>query len=236
MRCLNCGWDNNPNDHKCLKCGQLLSKGISRTENDSEPTDLKGNESRPTVLSANTNKLEPKPTVIFSSPNNGSDQSAPDKRATVIFQSGAPSANEGTSENSSSTIIIECPFCGYPASQGVCPNCGKNKNRNTVMQTRGRNVPVAAGCSLTIIPEYNESFEPKRLEYQGEQITLNRSNTEPANLSITSKIQAELTYEDGKWFISDKSEYETTYIQVQGKMELKPGDIILLGDRRFKFE
>ena len=74
------------------------------------------------------------------------------------------------------------------------------------------------------------------MEYGGKSIILNRENTEVSNRTITSKEQAEIVFEDGHWYLLDRSELRTTFIQANRKIEIIPDDIIVLGDRRFKFE
>lgn len=86
-----------------------------------------------------------------------------------------------------------------------------------------------------MIPHENEG-EYDSITYQGEQTVLNRANTEHNNMYITSKQQAVIVNENGKWYIEDKSELQTTYLYVSGKREIHSGDIILLGNRRFIFE
>ena len=74
------------------------------------------------------------------------------------------------------------------------------------------------------------------MEYEGKSIILNRENTEVSNRTITSKEQAEIVFEDGYWYLLDRSELRTTFIQANRKIEIIPDDIIVLGDRRFIFE
>ena len=74
------------------------------------------------------------------------------------------------------------------------------------------------------------------MEYEGKSIILNRENTEVSNRTITSKEQAEIVFEDGHWYLLDRSELRTTFIQANRKIDIIPDDIIVLGDRRFKFE
>ena len=64
---------------------------------------------------------------------------------------------------------------------------------------------------------------------------LNRDNTDPGNTTITSQVQAELVFEDGAWYICDKSAQQTTYVHAGRKTRLEKGDIIILGNRRFEF-
>ena len=82
----------------------------------------------------------------------------------------------------------------------------------------------------------DEQIEARVNRFEGDAVVLTRENTEPANRSITTKKQAELLCEDGKWFIANHSEWCSTALEVNRKMELQSGDIIILGDRRFLFE
>jgi uncharacterized Zn finger protein (UPF0148 family) len=90
-------------------------------------------------------------------------------------------------------------------------------------------------CTLTLIPDEKEPISAAVLSFSGEKIILNRANTEPGNITITSKEQGLLSCENKRWFIEDLSELKTTYLYVSEKTELKSGDIIVLGDRRFLF-
>lgn len=55
------------------------------------------------------------------------------------------------------------------------------------------------------------------MEYEGKSIILNRENTEVSNRTITSKEQAEIVFEDGHWYLLDRSELRTTFIQANRK-------------------
>ncbi|MDR0698438.1 MAG: hypothetical protein LBG28_04340, partial [Tannerella sp.] len=90
--------------------------------------------------------------------------------------------------------------------------------------------------TLTLIPDEKEPVAATVLSFSDKRIILNRANTEPGNITITSKEQALLSCENKRWFIEDRSELKTTYLYVSEKTELKPGDIIVLGDRRFLFD
>lgn len=81
--------------------------------------------------------------------------------------------------------------------------------------------------------ETNKDLDKKTFE--AASVVLNRQNTEPDNNSITSKQQAVISFEDGKWYIEDKSSFHTTFIRVTKKTMLEDGDILVLGNREFKF-
>ena len=138
---------------------------------------------------------------------------------------------------------IVCQECGKEIDMtcSFCPHCGVRVHRPTIRrqikniaETETEEIPLR--CSLTIIPEENENIPPEKIEYEGKSIILNRENTEVSNRTITSKEQAEIVFEDGHWYLLDRSELRTTFIQANRKIEIIADDIIVLGDRRFKFE
>ena len=91
-------------------------------------------------------------------------------------------------------------------------------------------------CSLTPVAWEDEVETPGQNRYSGSMIVLNRDNTDPGNNTITSKEQALLTFEDGAWYLEDRSSQQTTYLHVSRKMKLEDGDIVILGNRRFLFK
>lgn len=143
---------------------------------------------------------------------------------------------------------LNCPKCNHENRQDAfyCSHCGYELQRKEperqLRPDYGRKTitpwemqkPMCS-CRLTMIPNHNEEITTSPLSFSGEEILLNRSNTDADNLTITSKEQAVLTYENNKWYIQDKSEQRTTFVYTTEKIELKPGDIIVLGNRRFEF-
>lgn len=68
-----------------------------------------------------------------------------------------------------------------------------------------------------------------------ELVEFNRANLDADNRTITSKVQARVTFSDGKWHIIDCSEKKSTFIRVAEQHELKDGDILVIGNKRFIF-
>ncbi len=93
-----------------------------------------------------------------------------------------------------------------------------------------------AKCSLTPIRQYGEQGEIKKCLFKGDKNELNRANLDPENPTITSHSQALLSFENGKWYVEDKSSQNTTFIHVGNKHELQNGDILLMGNRMFVFK
>lgn len=220
-RCKNCGWPNNDTNVHCEKCSAPLEPGQS---------------SRP----------EWQQTVTESSSDN--------LRRTVSesqFLEGAESPSHGEAEVQGGQVT-NCPSCGYPVRGGisVCPDCGARLDASGIASeveatkeqaARGGTVnpwmlpKESACCTLKPVAWTGENIEHSPLSFSGETIILNRANTDPNNLSITKKEQAELTFENGEWYIADKSAQHTTYVLASNKIKLHKGDIIVLGNRLFEF-
>lgn len=215
MRCRNCGWENNLGALKCEKCNAPLSGSMV----DFHPPLDSGRQSPP------TEKLNE--TVREFSGNDDGHKRCICKVCDFPYDSGrdcCPHCGMGVDY----TIpLMECPRCHHMMRIGyACPFCGKH-------WTEPQN---SASCSLTPIAWEKEYRELESINFVGTTIVLNRANTEPNNNSITSKEQAILTYENGAWYIEDRSRLQTTYLYVAEKTKLKDGDTIILGNRKFTFK
>lgn len=81
-----------------------------------------------------------------------------------------------------------------------------------------------------------QSIDPIKIIYLDAPVPLNRAMLEPSNNTITSKVQAELEYVNGAWYLVNRSEKETTFILAKSPVMLQKGDIILMGNRKFRFD
>lgn len=234
MRCKNCGWDNPVGKSRCEKCNVPLSGSM-----------IDSDVSFPQHSSAEEVGFSPNKTVyeeeIFREDNRG-----PGKKCAKCGYPLRPGQKEcpecgAVAEPKKTEEKVYCPKCGQVLNPEVnfCPGCGYAVNgpkgekgdfgRKTVLPGR------RFRCSLTLIPEEKEHIEPQTLDFAGEEIILNRDNTEPDNNTITSQEQAVLIYENKKWYIQDRSSLKTTYVYAGDRVELHSGDIIVLGDRKFEF-
>ncbi|MBO4996267.1 MAG: zinc ribbon domain-containing protein [Muribaculaceae bacterium] len=228
MRCNNCGWVNADESAICVKCGNPLASanrpqyqpnvGMAQPAYDQsvpKPTErFDSREPRPTVLNVPGCAHEPKPTVV-NIPN-------------MHAESGNPAATSGADN---------CTSCGYPMlpNSSKCPNCGAPRQRLTIRPNMKGANHKQSGFKLVMLPEEEETFEPVELAFVQENVILNRANTDKGNMTITSREQALISRNGDKWFIDNRSDLGTTYIQVNSPIELHDGDVIVLGDRRFKF-
>lgn len=236
MRCNNCGWTNNPAGAvRCEKCNVILGGSV--------PSDKGANGSN-----GDTNNVE----------RNSSDHL---KKTLKTGASGLPyldSPDEISKNHSTSSINnfrLICRHCQYPLATGVkrCPNCKELVDYSGGEQGAGfQNLDSSAErdrkykqtvdpfaksqadfCTLSPVTSSQEPMQPNLKFF--ETTILNRANLSPDNYTITSKSQAELLFRDGKWYVKDMSEHQSTFIRREGEVELKDGDIIVFGNQRFKF-
>jgi hypothetical protein len=193
------------------------------------------------------NKISDDPKKINSSDK--LKKTKPGKQADYDFNNLSESSNK-KAENTINIAKDEiCPYCGYPNPAGIkgCLNedCDGHKQINSefvkpLSKRPGTKNPYTESkkikCFLKPISRKNEK-EFRQIEFTsvGNKITLNRSNLDPDNTTISSLKHAELTLKNGKWIIANKSSTNTTFICLRESYELKKGDILLLGDRLFKF-
>lgn len=223
MRCKNCGWPNEPDVSRCVKCNAPLSGSM---------VDL-GRQ-----VSSNEISEEPLKTTLRESSSNGGAQYNPENvcgNANTCPKCGYP-VTSGMST---------CPMCQSPLSVG-----SNNEQRPFNKPNHGGGRPNAQGgtinpwetptedsfCTLKRIPWQNEHVQYEPVSYSGQSIVLNRANTDSNNNSITSHIQAIISHENGEWYIEDKSALKTTLVRVDRKMKLEDSDIIVLGNRMFEFK
>lgn len=152
--------------------------------------------------------------------SNGQPQSGPIQRRPTKMDSGEP---EQVSQSSSGNQQKEMRH-----------HAGSAKFSGTINPYM-MNIEEEPVFTLRPLKREKERNEPETVELEGKEVVLSRDNTEPGNQSITSKEQALVRCENGKWTITDRSEQHTTFVCPKLPVELKDGDIILLGNRLFEF-
>lgn len=234
MRCKNCSWPNRPGATTCSKCNSPL------TDTPSQPAD---------TFDAD------KTALIDNTPADATPRGETPLRGTVIETDAVSDRSESAPAN--------CPKCQYPVRPDAvkCPNCGTvlsnaaphanegYRRQSTVgifdglsQQSTALNGTVNPMTQI-VVPEFSLTLQPRdgehlteaTREFTGDDVTLNRANTEPGNNTITSREQARITFEDGRWYIEDRSAYKTTFVQAGRRTELRNGDVILMGSRMAVF-
>ena len=229
MRCKNCGWTNEENVVRCVKCNAPLQGSMIDSNRQNAVNSSSNSEDNPksTLREVGQNPY----------PNPYSDD------------------NEQKCPNCNYSIAIgmkECPMCHTQLVQPQTDNRQGQKNNRANYERRQFN-PQQNGFrpggtinnwaipsnetffTLKRIPWDGEAVKYEPVSYSGQSNILNRSNTDPNNNSITSREQAVITFENGKWYLVNRSDYKTTFIRADRKLKLEDGDVIVLGNRMFEF-
>jgi len=112
---------------------------------------------------------------------------------------------------------------------------GGNRNVGGTINPWSRPQGNDGFCQLKRIPWQNENVNYDPISYSGNEIILNRANTDPNNNSITSKEQAVIVRDGDDWYLEDRSAQQTTLIRAGRPIKLEDGDIIVMGNRMFEF-
>lgn len=240
MRCKNCGWENADGQTTCEKCHSSLGDAVSANKNTTPVSErMKSTVAERVVFDENLTGSGPKTCPKCGYPISDNSTSCPNCDYELVV---APTAKQ----------TISCAACGAKIDSNAkfCSSCGCPINPNsesprkiqrsamgTVMGGPVSGLAFAKQfCTLKPIAWSGEDVNYNPITYSGDTIILNRANTDANNNSITSREQAVLTYEDGEWYIENRSELRTTFIRVNGRVKLNSGDIIVLGNREFEFK
>ncbi|WP_225000319.1 FHA domain-containing protein [Cesiribacter sp. SM1] len=103
------------------------------------------------------------------------------------------------------------------------------------VHTVRRIVPDPNTCCLVAI-SLDEEKELRKIDLQEDPVQLDRNLLDPGNSSISRSGHATIYEKNGKWYVENLTALKTTFIQVNGPVELTDGDVLLMGDSLFKFK
>ena len=231
MRWQFCGFENPSGSTVCSKCNHPLIGGAGNM-NSTIREEVAAHEQKTQLKSADYNRT----------PSDGSSSFNP--KATM--RESAQSVENEPLDNK----VYQCDECGYELDEvnGICPSCGKQhgkveeqlmtpdfkKTKRPQHRSRFHTEEKGVNFNLSLVSDDGERLFTTN--YVGEEVVLNRDNTEKDNATITSQKQATVKYVDGEWMIVDNSEMKSTFVQASHPIKLNHGDYILLGDRIFRFE
>lgn len=247
MRCKNCGWPNKPNETTCVKCHTPL---IEDEDDINVVQPNNGGGSNDANLGKTVFEED-----IFGGKQNSSNGNQQDYAETVSEDVEEPTKPCPKCGYPLRPGTEKCPNCKFQISGSARTAYQQEEVKKPVSTRRPTRMDSGNGSTpyrgtvnpymmnMDLDPSFvlkplkraNERHELDEREYEGKNVSLNRSNTEENNASITSREQAVISNVDGHWYIEDKSDQKTTFVQAASKIELHDGDLILLGNRLFEF-
>lgn len=255
MRCPKCGWPNKPQERNCSKCGAVLEStdnaGNYNPESQNSPIagtvreDMIGRQNSGWDYIDNSNDIEQQAVAKVCSkcgyplrdgavkcPNCNFDVSH-NIACTIPENKVNPEPSKNVNIQRHPTRIVNDGGMGHFEQDN---NNSTNRTRRATVNPYLQQIMQAPGFTLQPIRKIKEKQDPEPKEFEGEEVVLNRFNTDPNNETITSQKQAVISHIKGHWFIEDFSDMKTTFVQASRAMELQDGDIIVLGDRMFEFK
>lgn len=146
--------------------------------------------------------------------------------------------------------MIRCQTCGYSNKKDtrICIRCkslltlseDENKGAESPTQPvewepKNPDQPALLALSKDASKQVLRAI-PLKGASEDDSITveLTRNLLEKDNDTI-SRQQATLVYKEGSWWIENRSEKKSTFIQVNGQLKLSDGDELILGNALFRF-
>lgn len=250
MRCNNCGWDNQSGSSSCIKCNTPLEKSNSEIKKTSSADDQFGK-----TINDNDGLQMPQNNYLFekTSVEQNTDSLSDNSEIEQDILISCSNSECGYLNPSDALVCSKCkaPIQTLENNQlsekelkplpTVYPNISNinSSYMGTIDPYKINN--TIPNCSLSLVLREGEkdlisSVEVERkFKFDKSAIQLNRGNLDEGNNTITSKTQAELFFENGKWYLLNKSEMQTTFVLAKERIEIKEGDVVLMGNRKFIF-
>lgn len=225
--CPNCGWEEQSNNNPIEPAPQSapsqansMMRTVMMGSKQSEAPAPSPADTKKTVVVSAMPEVEPMPTVS-------------DTKKTVVMATTPEVEPMPTVSDTKRTVILG-------AIPEVEPTKSSRETKSTVRELPNDLIveqpqATAESAQHTLTPVDGFSGNALAVALNGNSITLNRENVEPANMSIAEGAQAEVVCENGEWYIRNLSELKNTYICVERKTKLEKGDIIVIGNRRYIF-
>lgn len=146
-----------------------------------------------------------------------------------------------TQREDSSEVINSCPNCGYPLRPGSseCPSCHcKDLNKKPIIEKNSNKSEAVWNISnsefrIGLCDKNGEISDAKA--FSTDDIVLGREELLPGNNNI-SRQHIHITNDGGQWYIEDVSSTHQTYLVVKGKTIIEDGDVLVLGNKFFRFK
>lgn len=132
-----------------------------------------------------------------------------------------------------------CYSCSYPINilHENCPQCGSSlkNNSGTSPETKildDGKIRSHTGSAKLVSVSLGK-VEANDININQDRVQVNRSLVDENDKSISSECHAQITKENGKWYLENFASNKALFAQVTSKIELKKDMIILIGDSKF---
>jgi hypothetical protein len=251
MRCNNCGWNNADDAETCVKCNSPLAEKVRAAAGGAQKETVKGGAGERRSPDGGRARAQDGGGGRPQGDGGGGRPQADSDATAAGGWIECPHCNYPAN-----SMVEDCPSCGKPMKGAVAAgNAGgipkasepgepgqpgekpRAMRTETIDPFRNRQIVRTSQPEMILekVGRPDETSELITFKAAGDQVTVNRANLDEGNFTITGKTQATFTFKDNKWWLQDASDLKTTFIQVKEPHELKDGDIILMGDRRFIF-
>jgi len=130
---------------------------------------------------------------------------------------------------------VLCNQCGQTSNVGsaFCANCGAPITFGKTMVMSSHLAPVQGRLHLVM-----EGGQPGEVYELGDETVIGRSNGEITfpHDGFMSGRHARIQRQGNHFILSDEGSRNGTFVKIIGNVELKPGDMILVGKQLFRFE
>jgi hypothetical protein len=128
-----------------------------------------------------------------------------------------------------------CSECGHTSNAGsaFCANCGAPIKFGKTMLISSEPAPAKARLHLVM-----EGGQPGEIHELSDETVIGRTHgqiTFPHD-GFMSGRHARIVRRGGSFVLTDEASRNGTFVKITGEVELKPGDMILIGKQLFRFE
>lgn len=168
----------------------------------------------------------------YSDPESEARQSTPAEIVLPTASEGADSLN--TTPDPIPPLRITCSTCGMKTAGGglFCTSCGAQLTIAGEKEATGKPQSVA---KLELITEGGKVGQNYTIEREETLIgRVEGDLTFPHDVYLSGR-HARVIERDGRYFLVDQNSRNGTFIRISKEVELKPGDIFLVGKQVFRF-
>ncbi|HJQ68028.1 MAG TPA: zinc ribbon domain-containing protein [Blastocatellia bacterium] len=154
------------------------------------------------------------------------------------FPPAAPGDSSPGSGRKRMTTNIVCTTCGTIQSGAgfYCTSCGAKLSSVAMRRIQAREAERPAPPSLRLITEGGEAGAAYALERRKTTIGRSRADITFPHDGFMSGLHAQIVERDGRYYLVDENSRNGTFIRLQEEIELKSGDMLIVGKQVFKFE